>query len=616
MDMPGRWWGAVTESSVLALAAAILDPNRRQPIIVVTTAGYTTPDRIPQETLDEAEELRRAIGDIAGVAIVTTGDVSFALEAALPPKWHIFQGACRSYPANILADPDIRRSPLRRRLGGEVASEQVMSDALGHAQVSGVLDEKPHGSIATTGTVKGFLLDGEQALIDTGAVMPSVIWRDMTSPGIPLGWLIAKGATVPGDLDRDHNRFVLRKRAFGAKQFHAAFPDRAVTLALVDKVSPDQAILRVHPDLAITVHLSDVSSNPRDVLDLFFVEGEVVRVRVTHRSTGNPGLRLSDIDDDEPVLPAATVVDGGTPWLIEGRNRPLIVEPPVEDELMSAAVAGVPPAVEESPAEPAEPVPVPSRPTPGPGTRSGMAPPGENRTASTPLVDDSRSAVQRMSMTITALTVENERLRREAASAEAFRQELDLTRRTLRDTRADLGDAKVRITNFKDLHKKAVDELRKSRKGKPVSDHAAGPRDRRDRWPDHRLWLRNEILLAWVERVSPYEKALFPLPGDYLIGHGFIESLGDLDDGQFDKAMKCVVDVLTGRAKDLTSRDLHRLRTGDGGSDAPRVRPEDGAAAWRAAIEINTASARRLHYWVIGNRIELSRVGVHDDMDA
>ena len=300
--MPGRWWGVVAESGVAALAAAILDPKRQQPIIVVTTTKYTDPERIPRVTLDEAEELRSAVGDIADVAIVATGGVSFALEAALPDHWHIFNGACRSYPARILADPDIRRSPLRRRRSWEVASEQVISDALGHAQAAGILEEKPKGSIATTGTIKGFLLDGEQALADVGAPMPAVVWRDMTSPGIPLDWVVAKGATLPGELDRDHNRFVLRKRAFGASEFMQAFPHESVTLALVDKVTPERAILRVHPDLAITVHRSDVSSNPLDVLDLFLVDGEVVRVRAIHLSTGKPHLRLSDVDEDEPIV--------------------------------------------------------------------------------------------------------------------------------------------------------------------------------------------------------------------------------------------------------------------------------------------------------------------------
>ncbi len=268
------------EANVAALASAIVDPARRQPIIVITTPGYTTPDRIPPATLEEADELRRAIGDIADVAVVPTGGVSFALEAQLPSHWHIFNGFCRSYPAGILADPDIHRSPLRRRGRGETASERVISDAFGHALASGVLHERPTGSVARTGTVQGFLLDGEQGMVDVGATWPALIWGDMTAPGIPLDWLIAKDATVPGDLERAHNRFVLRKPAFTVRDLRRTFPHGSVTLALVGEVTTDDVVLRVHPDLAITVGRDDVTSNPLDTLDLFFVEGEVVRARV------------------------------------------------------------------------------------------------------------------------------------------------------------------------------------------------------------------------------------------------------------------------------------------------------------------------------------------------
>lgn len=599
-----------------ALASAILDPKRQQPMIVVTTAKYTHSDHIPQVTLDEAEELRAAVGDIADIAIVATGGVSFALEAALPDHWHIFNGACRSYPTGILADPDIRRSPLRRRRSGEAASEQVISDALGHAQSAGILEEKPKGSISTTGTITGFLLDGEQALADVGALMPAVVWRDMTSPGIPLDWVVAKGATVPGELDRDHNRFVLRKRAFDAGGFLREFPHESVTLALVDKVAQDKAVLRVHPDLAITVHRSDVSSNPLDVLDLFFVEGEAVRARVVHLPTGKPHLRLSDIDEDEPVIPPVPVVEGGSPWLVEGRNLPSPVErPEIEEPLPIAGGSDVP--TTEAGESAAPPLPSAAAPLPMPGPRPAAptgAPLPNHGTAAPP--GDSKTAIQSMSMKITALNAEVERLRREAGLMESLRQEFDVTRRTLRDTRAELGNARESIANFRELHKKAINELRKARKGQPTPARVDGPRERRERWPNDESWLRNEIELAWIERVPRVDKLRLPLPDDYLIGPRFAESLNSLDDGHFDKAMKCVVDVLTDRAKDLASRDLHRLRTGDGGSDAARIRAEDGAVAWRAAIEINAASARRLHYWTIDNRIELSRVGLHDDMEA
>lgn len=624
--MTGRWWGIVGESDVPELAAAVLDAKRKRPIIVVTTPTYTAPDSIPQGTLDEAEELRRAVGDIADIAIVATGGISFALEAKLPEHWHIFNGACRSYPAGILANPDIRRSPLRRRRGRELASEQLISDALGHAQAAGLFDQTPMRSIATNATITGFLLDGEQALADVGTHMPAVVWRDMTSPGIPLDWLIAKGASVPGELDRDRNRFVLRKRPFATQEFLAAVPHGSITLALVDTVDPDRAVLRIHPDLSVTVRRDDVSSNPLDVLDLFLVEGEVVRARVVHLSTGQIHLRLSDIDDDEPVVTAVAVVEGGTPWLVEGRTLPAAPEPPVVDEVRDqagedsevdvpateASFVAAPSAASASHHAP-EATAAPIRPVPGPGYRPAM-PVAVREEAAAP--GEGKNAIESMSITILALRSEVEQLRREVAQTQGLKQNLDVTNRLLRDTRVELGEARASIVNLKGLHRTAVDELRKTRKAQPLPAQKGGPRARRRSWADDQAWLRSEIRLAWNDRVQESERTQYPLPADYLIGPRFADSVSTLDEGQFDKAMKCVVDVLTDRAKDLVSRDLHRLRTGDGGSDAPRVRAEDGAVAWRAAVEINVASARRLHYWAIGGQIELSQVAVHDDMEA
>ena len=172
------------------------------------------------------------------------------------------------------------------------------------------------------------------------------------------------------------------------------------------------------------------------------------------------------------------------------------------------------------------------------------------------------------------------------------------------------------LARFKELHRKAVDELRIARKGQRPIAALDSPRERRDHWPNDDLWLRNEILLAWVERMSRSDKLQFPLPVEFGLGPRFAESVASLDDGLFDKALKCAVDVLTGRAKNLASRELHRLRVGDSGGDAPRVRSEDGAVAWRAAVEINAPSARRLHYWAVGELIELSQVAIHDDMEA
>lgn len=618
--MSGKWWGVITETTVMSLAEAILNPDRANPIIVVTTPTYADPDHIPQVTLDEADGIRSEIGDISDIAIVATGDISYALEAVLPDRWHSFNGACRSYPAGILADPDIRRSPLRRRRGAEVYSEQVIGDAFGHAMAAGVLDERPTGSVAKSGTITGFLGD-EQALVDVGRTFPAVVWRDMTSPGIPLEWLIEKGATVPGEWDRDHNRFVLRKPTFGSTELLARVPHGAVTLALVDSVAEDTATLRLHPDLPITVHRRDVTSNPLDVLDLFLLQGEVVRVRVVHLSTGKPHLRLSDVDDDEPVAAAVTVVDGGTPWLMEGRILSHVVEmPPVADSPdvvpLDEPVTPVGDAIKSSSPSTARRTPPPlPRATPGPGLR--VAVPEELPTPAAPSEQTSvegKGALNSMSIKITALTAEMERMRRESNVAELSR-ELEVVKRTLRDTRLDLSSSLEELARSKELHRKAVDELRVARKGQRPTAAPDRPRQRRGHWPNDDLWLRHEILLAWVERMSRVDKLEFPLPADFGIGPGFAESVATLDDTLFDKAMKCAVDVLTGRAKNLASRELHRLRVSESGGDAPKVRDEDGAVAWRAAVEINAPSARRLHYWAIGELIELSQVGTHDDME-
>ena len=65
---------------------------------------------------------------------------------------------------------------------------------------------------------------------------------------------------------------------------------------------------------------------------------------------------------------------------------------------------------------------------------------------------------------------------------------------------------------------------------------------------------------------------------------------------------------------DLDSRKPHPLREGRGSAEREVVRAADGARCMRVALQLKTPSARRLHYWKVGEAIELSRVVKHDDM--
>lgn len=126
--------------------------------------------------------------------------------------------------------------------------------------------------------------------------------------------------------------------------------------------------------------------------------------------------------------------------------------------------------------------------------------------------------------------------------------------------------------------------------------------------------LRFAVLQAWVERVPAGGKASSPLP-EYVIGDRFIDSFEGFDAPTQSKALKCIVDVLVGGAESLAARQVHPLRRN---ASAPILtRPSDGAKCYRAYIEENTASARRLHYWKLDSgKIELSRTVIHDDYEA
>lgn len=125
--------------------------------------------------------------------------------------------------------------------------------------------------------------------------------------------------------------------------------------------------------------------------------------------------------------------------------------------------------------------------------------------------------------------------------------------------------------------------------------------------------VRQHVLTQWATRTILSEQAQRALP-EYLIGPDFLESFESLEGIKPEKVADVVVEIVTGRAPEIEGRKVHRLRSGSGGSDPYRVR-DDGAVAWRASLQVNTASARRIHYWVLPDgRYELNNVAIHDDI--
>ncbi len=102
------------------------------------------------------------------------------------------------------------------------------------------------------------------------------------------------------------------------------------------------------------------------------------------------------------------------------------------------------------------------------------------------------------------------------------------------------------------------------------------------------------------------------------VGREFLASVRDTQGIDVDKVIEVCVEVAADIAHKKAGRDVHPLRAGERGADA-RTRKRDGAKAWRCALQVNTPSARRLHWWNVpadgGAVIEFACIGVHDRVD-
>jgi len=124
---------------------------------------------------------------------------------------------------------------------------------------------------------------------------------------------------------------------------------------------------------------------------------------------------------------------------------------------------------------------------------------------------------------------------------------------------------------------------------------------------------RYDVDVAYAYRISAEDKEIRPLR-ELRLGPDFLSSLKAVEGVDRVKVVDVTVEIITDLVNELDSRELHPLREGNGASARVVVRAGDRARCMRLALQRKTASARRLHYWKVGDAIELSRVVKHDDM--
>jgi len=128
---------------------------------------------------------------------------------------------------------------------------------------------------------------------------------------------------------------------------------------------------------------------------------------------------------------------------------------------------------------------------------------------------------------------------------------------------------------------------------------------------DPALQLRHEIWLTWLANTPEADRKAQPLC-DYDLGPDFLESM-NLQLVSRGRILVVVVDVLTRRVHQISSRRSHPLRSADAGNAPQRTRA-NGATAWRCDLKTGRPGGPRLAWWQHPDgRIELGKAGHHDD---
>jgi hypothetical protein len=460
------------------------------------------------------------------------------------------------------------------------------------------------GSVATVSPSMAMVKPDSSASISTNAMM---IDAGSQFNGMPLDAFLSIGMTLTGEWDESALRFFPDFGDWTESRFFEVYPVGCVVLGLVAAVTRQEADIRLHPTLSVTMKRDEVSSNPKDVIERLWSVGDIVSVRVVRDPAGRLRLRHTDVDDDEPIATAPPVIDDGEPWLTKSKMD--LIETAKEQwdrdqreaEAFTTALGVLSKQMQVGIDELNSKLGSLSTdtgeiPVVGAVGADGLTP--QERSLTTFTAKQFQRTITNYKVELDKLAEQNRTLvealaagrKREAGLAE----QAESLRGQLSRVRQELQDA-----------------LKRDHSGAGESRSVA---NRRSRYGTVEEWIREEIRAFWIDNYTPDDRATYPLNQEqWRVLPSFILTFQALTDDGKDKAIKTAAHIVTGRNAIEHITEDHPLREGDENSK-PEVVRDDGAAARRAYIESHTAQARRLHYWKLRDgSIELSRVGLHDD---
>lgn len=587
-----------------ALAEHLLDPARTKPVVVVTTAAGRSRPYI------DVDEIIGAVSELADVYVLPTGGVTFALGDRLPEKTQVYGGAGRVYPVGAAWRSDPYVAPLRFAFDpaqGPGATDKLIADALGAAHLAG-LDTTRIGAtlVHVQGEVKA-LIAPSRAWVRTDDGGDAAIWQDLLLPGLDLDRAFRLGMRISGALDVEERRIDVSASLRKPADVLAGYAVGIVVLARVVELDNIAVLMELYPGVRAEMSANEVTGNPLDRLTAVMSVGEVLPVRVTVRGRGDGrGWRLStlDVEDSEAILVAPSLLPDGPPWL-------KMADVGFEGAIAGPSGATGPPRVEltgQPEASFVDAQPQPDAQSPQPDVLSVSATNGEVVPGLHSMAAEESQSLRREIAELDRLLLNERRL------GQAVQVELD-------GFRAQARESYARVQLMMTSAEKARTDLRlEKQKSQRLDKQVRAAKARTDQESNEDVLFldpveqfRYEVDVAYAHRIPAGDKAARPRR-ELRLGFDFLATLGSVEGVERTKVVAVTVEVITDLVNELEGRDLHPLRTGRGPADREVVRDQDGARCMRVALQTNTASARRLHYWKVGDAIELSRVVKHDDM--
>ncbi len=583
----------ITDSQGLAdLARHLLDTKRARPACLVTIAVNA------QEPAFDLEQLASNAGQFCDFYVIQTGDLTRELQRLLPDNLHVYGGGARVYPTTFGLDPLGNVGKLRYGSDAKATTkvaEALENDIWGFANAAGLLNKPTKSSQPISGKIAAVMNDHLAiARLGKDGEHMVAIRQETSFPGVPLEWIFKKGQTVTGQYDPSTRNFVLDQATYDLEKLVRDYKFDSVTLALVKSTDRVSAVVNIHPNLDITMAKEEITGNPIDVVSRSLDIGDVIAVRIYRNPQGKTRLRMIDIDDDEVVLPALSLLPGGEPWLSE--DRPLYETEEIEEQPLTQITETLNPFDSDTglitlPTT-AEQLGVP---LPGPGRLPGM------QTA--PMA----KSLQARQLEQTSIAGYQERLRLQELRYRQLNDDALLISSERANALREL--ARLRTENG-DLRKERSEARSGNRSKQRVSSTTYS---RRNRFACDQEWFREEVRRVWISKYTPADRLQYPLTEEnWIFGERFFGCLNEreLDEGEIRKLVRCVLDLVTTRNKLDDKREQHPLMA----NGRPYVR-EDKAAGMRIYVESGVAGAKRLHYFKLpdGAGYELSQVAHHDN---